>query len=62
MKPRLTPEQANRMKWNDVMRYYWPDADDAFLDYLLWNETCYPHDDEKTLEQLYDIYLKQEEK
>ena len=29
--------------WNDLVRRFFPDADDEQCDFLLWELTCYPH-------------------
>lgn len=31
-----------RMSWADLVREYFPDADDEMCDYILWERTCYP--------------------
>lgn len=53
MKDALTKEQVDgKMTWQEVIRYYKPDATDDECEYLLWNETCFPFSDETTLKQL----------
>jgi len=56
----LTIDTALEKKftWIDCVKYYWPDKDDDFCDYLLWNETCFPFDGQMTLKQLYKLYTK----
>lgn len=44
--------------WIDYMRRLKPDITDEEAEYILWNETCYPFDNETTLKQIYTI-LKQ---
>jgi hypothetical protein len=53
MKPQLTHDEVDgKMTWTEVVRYYKPDATDDEVEYLLWNETCYPFSDESTLKQI----------
>lgn len=58
MKPKLTISQVKGMRWNEVFAYYFPDLSSSEIDNILWNETCYPFDTEKTLDQIYEYYLK----
>jgi hypothetical protein len=58
MKEKLTLEQVKGMTWRQVFDYYMPDAEPHMADVILWNETCYPFDTQKTLDQLYEYYLK----
>jgi hypothetical protein len=30
------------MTWNDLVRVYWPEADDTVADFVLWNMTSFP--------------------
>lgn len=30
------------MTWNELVREYIPDADEALANYILWNETSFP--------------------
>jgi hypothetical protein len=56
----LTAEQVeNKMTWQDVIRYYKPDATEEEIEYLLWNETCYPFSDETTLRQINNYFKNQ---
>lgn len=60
MKPKLTLDQAKGMTWGEVFSYYFPHPIPApsEIDAVLWNETYYPFDTEKTLDQLYEYYIK----
>lgn len=58
MKEKLSLDQAKGMTWGEVFGHYFPDFDLALTDFVLWNETCYPFDTEKTLDQIYEYYLK----
>lgn len=57
MKPKLELDQAKGMTWGEVMKYYF-NQDVPYLDIVLWNETCFPFDTEKTLDQIYEYYIK----
>jgi len=57
-KPKLSLSEARGMTWRQVFDYYLPDAEPHMADFILWNETCYPFDAEKTLDQIFDYYLK----
>ena len=30
------------MTWADLVRKYFPDADDQLVEFLLWEKTCFP--------------------
>lgn len=38
--------------WRDVFQKYKPDITDDEINYILWNETCFPFDNEITLKQI----------
>lgn len=57
MKEKITLDQAKGMTWGEVMSYYFEGVPLKGLD-ILWNETCYPFDTERTLDQIYEYYLK----
>lgn len=56
MKQKLTTTDG--MTWKEVFHYYFPNMGDSEIDMLLWEMTCFPFDVEQTLEQIYQIYLK----
>lgn len=62
MKDKLTLQMALENKFNatDCIKYYWPDMPDGDADYMLWNETCFPFDNEIMLTQIYNKYLKEQ--
>lgn len=39
------------MTWNDLVRRYFPDADDKACDYILWEKTAFPIADIETIEK-----------
>ena len=61
MKDRLTIETAiaNNYSAVDCVKYYWPEISDKDADFILWEETCFPCDNEAMLSQLYNKYSSQ---
>lgn len=55
---RLTFNQAkeNGMSGIDCVKYYDSNLSNGQCDSILWGETCFPFDPEKTLEQLYSFF------
>lgn len=59
-------EQENLLKelagksitWMDLARRYKPDITEDELEYILWNETCYPFHAETTVKQLLEYINK----
>lgn len=58
MKEKLTLEQAKDMTWGQLIGYYFPKWTKQEIDWFIWNQTCYPFSTQKTLDQLYEYYLK----
>lgn len=56
----LTLEYAidNKFTAVDCVKYFKPDADDEYIDFILWEETCYPFSIEYTIKQLNELFLK----
>ena len=52
----LKIEDLEGKSWGEVIRYFKPDATDEEVDYILWEETCYPMSTEETLKQLNEIF------
>lgn len=50
---------AGKMTWHDVVRHYKPEATDEEIAWLIWNETCYPFDNETTLRQINSYFNPQ---
>ena len=50
------------MTWNDLVRKYFPDADDETCDFILWEKTAFPCADaehvEKQIKELSENDLK----
>jgi len=42
--------------WIDLFRTYKSDITEKEVDYILWNETCYPFDNETTIEQVKNYF------
>jgi hypothetical protein len=40
------------MTWLDIFRKYDPNITEDEATYILWNETCFPFDNETTLKQI----------
>lgn len=58
--PKLTAEDVQgKMTWQQIFRYYWPNISDNKIDFLLYEQTCYPFDPAKALEQVYGMYKSQ---
>ncbi|HVT84315.1 MAG TPA: hypothetical protein VHD35_03890 [Chitinophagaceae bacterium] len=47
-----------KMSWLEVMKTYKPDITEEEAEYILWEETCYPFDDETTLERIKTFFTK----
>lgn len=62
MKEKLTLEQAHGMTWGQVINYYYPDMSPPEINIILWESTCFPFDTAKTLDQIYEYYLKTQDK
>jgi len=59
MKPKIELDQAKGMTWGEVIRYYFPEGEgEGMIAYILWEQTCFPFDTEKTLDQIYEYYIK----
>ena len=62
MKDKLIPSDVvGKISWQSVMDYYFPDCSKQEQDYILFEKTCFPFDDEVTLDQLFDEYTKRQE-
>lgn len=60
MKDELTIEKAVELgyTWGDIFRYYDPHISNDQIEYLLWNETCYPFSGELTAKHIYQFFQK----
>ena len=47
-----------KMSWHAIMKHYKPDITEKEADYILWNETCYPFDNEITLSQINEYFTQ----
>ncbi len=47
--------------WQELFVEYKQDITDDDINYILWNETCYPFDDKITVEQI-DQHFKKNKK
>lgn len=45
-----------KMSWVEVMRKYNPDITEKEANYILWNETCFPFDDEIAFSQVHQYF------
>lgn len=50
---------VDKLTWGEVIRAFKPDASDEEVDFVLWEHTCYPFDNEMTLKQLEQFYEKE---
>jgi hypothetical protein len=51
------------INWHDLVRKHFPEADDKFCDYVLWEYTPYPaNQDVEYIEQLIIKFKKYQEK
>ena len=39
------------MTWADLVRKYFPDADDQLVEFILWEKTCFPLCDAETVDK-----------
>lgn len=61
LKPEFIP--TNTSTWEDAFRHYWPKITLAKINYLLWNETCYPFGGkEMVLKNIHELYTKSKKK
>lgn len=44
--------REGKWKWDEYFEYYFPGISKGILDYILWNETCYPCDTRLVLRQI----------
>lgn len=47
----------NKMTVYDCVRYFDPSLDDQYIEFILWEKTCYPFSMKTTIEQLNDYFL-----
>lgn len=54
----LTLEHAveNNMTAADMVWYFDPDLPSVDVDFILWEQTCFPFSDEQTIAQLNEIF------
>lgn len=52
----ISEKEFEGKTWGDVVRQYKPDATDEEVEYILWNETCYPFDTETALKQIHAFF------
>ena len=44
---------------DEIVRYYFPTADEEDVDFILWNHSCFPYGPiEKINDGIYEYYLK----
>ena len=48
----LKIEDLENKTWGEIVRHYKPEATDEEVDFILWEQTCYPMDNFTTIEQL----------
>lgn len=47
---------------DEIVRYYFPTADEEDVDFILWNKTIFPYGPiEKINDGIYEYYLKSKE-
>lgn len=57
LKPELKHIDVNgKLTWRQVFEYYFTEITDEQIDFILFNETCYPFDTERTLHHIYQLY------
>lgn len=47
----------NKMSHTDCILYFKPDATESEIEYIIWDETCYPFDDVLFVENV-NFYFK----
>lgn len=50
------------MTWVELVRKYFPQADDKHCDFILWEKTCYPMGYASQIEEQIEIYAKKVKK
>lgn len=58
MKAKLEINDVTEISFPQVMDYYFSNWSSEEKSNFLWNETCFPFDVEKTLDQIYEYYVK----
>jgi hypothetical protein len=48
-----------KLTLDSIMRMYDKNITEREVDYILWNETCYPFDMQTTLNQIHNYFQKQ---
>lgn len=58
MKEELTIQKATELKLTPIqcVKYYDEALSDEQADWILWNETCYPSNQEIMLEELFEYF------
>lgn len=59
---KLTLEYAmeNKFTFKDCVKYFKPDADDEYCDFILWEKTCYPFSTEGIISNLNELFLNED--
>lgn len=57
---RIRGRDVDKLTWGEVIRAFKPDASDEFVDFFLWECTCYPFDNETTLQQIESYFTKKQ--
>ena len=52
----LKIEDLGEWTWGEVVRYYKPDATHEEIDFILFEQTCYPLSDVETINQLNELF------
>jgi len=46
------------LTWLDLVRKYLPGISDEYADFILWEKTCFPMGDKKTIEKQIKEFVK----
>lgn len=47
-----------KLNFQQIFNYYFPEMEEEEVEFLLWEETCYPFSLSQTLKDIYNIYLE----
>ena len=52
----LNSSECEMKSWEGIVRYFKPDATEDEIEFILWEQTCYPFSHEETIKQLNELF------
>jgi hypothetical protein len=52
----LISSECEMKSWVEIVRYFKPDATEDEIEFILWEQTCYPFSHEATIQQLNELF------